>query len=260
MRKIFLFVLFTALLVAGCFNASEDEQKVIVIGLDDDFAPIGFRNERGELVGFDVDLAKEAVRRMGLKAKFKPIDWDKKREELTSGNVDMIWNGLDITDKRKEYMIFTKPYMDDRQILLVRRNDNRGFFSEDDLTGKIVGAQSGSTSEDYVNENIQLKEKFVSFRTYGKFKDALSDLQDRQIDVIICDEMVAHYEMNQNPSQFKIANVKIGEIMEMAVGFRKEDLALRDRVQKVFDEMIADGTAKEISDKWFRADLIKYSK
>lgn len=258
MRKIFLLILLTVLLMTGC--SSPESHTTLVIGIDDDFAPIAFRNEKGELVGFDIDLAKETLKRMGVEGEFKPIDWSKKREEIESGNVDLIWNGLDITDERREYMIFTRSYMDDRRILLVRKDDNRGFYSEDDLEGKIVGVQSGSTSEDYVNENIQLKEKFVSCRIYDKFKDLIAALNDRQLDVIICDEMVARYEMNQNPSQFKIVNVKIGEMMEMAVGFRKNDTALRDRVQEAFNEIIADGTAKEISLKWFKADLIKYSK
>ena len=260
MRKILLLVLFTALLVTGCSNEPSTEHTTLVVGLDDEFPPIGFRNERNELVGFDVDLAKETLRRMGVECKFKPIDWDKKREELTSGNVDMIWNGLDITDERKEYMIFTKPYMDDRQILLIRKDEPHGIFSEDDLGGRIVGVQVGSSSEDYINKSEYLQRTIASFRTYAKFKELLSALSRGEIDVIVCDEMVARYEMNKNPAQFKIVNVKIGEITGMAVGFRKEDTALRDRVQKVFDEIIDDGTAKKISEKWFHADLIKYSK
>ena len=260
MRKIFLLLLLAVLLMTGCDNVQSEEHAKIVIGLDDDFAPIGFRNERGELVGFDVDLAKEALERMGVEGEFKPIKWNEKREELESGNVDMIWNGLDITDERREYMIFTRPYMDDRQVLLVRRNDDSGIFSEEDLAGKIVGVQAGSTSEDYINGNEELRRMLIGYKVYDKFIEAVDALQRGEIDVIVCDEMVARYETNKHPAKFKIVNVKIGEIMEMAVGFRKDNVELRDRVQKVFDEMIADGTAKKISMKWFRADLIKYSK
>ena len=258
MRKIFLLLLLTVLLMNGC--SSPDEHDTIVIGLDDDFAPIGFRNEKGELVGFDVDLAKEALKRMGVAGEFKPIIWSKKREELVSGNVDIIWNGLDITDERSEYMIFTRPYMDDRQILLTRINDEQDVHSEDDLGGKIVGVQAGSTSEDYLNRNEYLRRTLIGCKVYDKFKDVVDALSRGEIDVIVCDEMVARYETNRNSTQLKIVNVKIGEIMKMAVGFRKDDVALRDRVQKAFDDMIADGTAKEISEKWFNADLIKYSK
>ena len=250
----------TVLFVTGCNGVSPDEHTKLVIGIDDDFAPIGFRNEKNELVGFDVDLAKEALKRMGVEGEFKAIYWNKKREELTSGNIDIIWNGLDITDERKEYMIFSKPYMEDRQILLIRKDDNRSFFSEDDLEGKVVGTQAGSSSENYINTNEKLKLKLSGYKVYDKYKTMIEALYNREVDAVICDEIVARYEMNHHPAKFKIVNVKIGEILEMAVGFRKEDVELRDKVQKAFNEIIDDGTAKKISEKWFNADLIKYSK
>ena len=256
MKKIFLPLLLIILLITGCGNDSQKDDKLI-IGIDDEFAPMGFRNEKNELVGFDIDLAKEAAKRLDVKIEFKPIDWDKKREEITSGNVDMIWNGLDITDERKQYMIFTKPYMDDRQILLVRKDDTQGILTEGDIEGKIVGVQAGSTSDCYINQNEELRNSLRDFKTYEKFNDAIEALSNAEIDIFVCDEMVARYEMNNHPDEFEIVDVKIGEITETAVGFRKDDTELRDKVQAAFDEMIRDGTAKKISEKWFNADLIK---
>lgn len=255
MKKIYyaLLIVICTLLFVGCGNFNE-RQKIIV-GLDDDFPPMGFRNERGELVGFDVDLANAVGKRMGVEMVFQPIDWDNKREEILSGHVDIIWNGLDITDERKSFMIFSKPYMDDRQIILVKDDSELNIMSEYDLADKIVGTQAGSTSDCYIRRN--LKDILMEHKTYNKFKDTLEALVNNEVDLIVCDELVARYEMNSRPDEFKILNVKIGAITETGIGFRKEDTELRDRVQAAFDEIIKDGTAKEISEQWFGADLIK---
>ncbi len=237
-----------------------NSRKVLVIGIDDEFAPMGFKDERGEIVGFDVDLAKEAAKRLGVQIEFKSIDWDKKEEEITSGNVDIIWNGLDIIDEYKRYMIFSKPYMDNRQILLVAKNNSQPIYSEYDLEGKIVGTQAGSNSEDYINQNQKLKNSFAAFKTYRNVKEGFYLLSRGELDVIIIDEIAARYEMIQNPGAFKIVELTIGAATEFGIGFRKSDVELRNRVQSVFDEMIKDGTAKKISIEWFQADLIKSGK
>lgn len=264
MKKILIALLLVTLSLAGCGGEKNSQgvdrisDKKIIIGVDDDFPPICFHNERNELVGFDVDLAKEAAKRMDIDIEFKPIAWKDKREEITSGNIDMIWNGLDVTEERKEYMIFTKPYMDDRQILLIRADRNLDIHSEGDLEGKIVGSQAGSTSDCYIMQNENLKSTLKGYKVYDKFTAVLEALKRDEIDVLICDELVARYEMNKNPDELELINVKIGSIMEMSVGFNKDNPKLRDDVQAVFDEMIKDGTAKKISEEWFKADLIKY--
>ena len=263
MKMFFLPLMLMILLLTGCGNEQSNNpdnatnSSKIIIGIDDEIAPLAFYNERNELVGFDIDLAKEAGKRLGVEMEFKPIDWDKKREELTSGNVDLIWNGLNITAERKEYMIFTAPYMDDRQIFLVSKGNKHNIHSEGDLEGKIVGVQTGSSAEVYFNENETLKRGFKEFKSYGKFTEAVNALNAGEIDVFVCDELVARYEIKRNPDRFEIIDARTGYAIEMAIGFRKDDTALRDRVQKVFSEMIADGTAKKISEEWFQADLIK---
>jgi polar amino acid transport system substrate-binding protein len=254
MKKIFLPLLLTIFLLTGCGGL---KQQKIIVGIDDDFAPMGFRNEQGEIVGFDIDLAKELGNRMGVEMVFQPIDWENKKEEILSGHIDIIWNGLDITPERETFMIFSKPYMDDRQIILVKRNSDLEIYSEYDLEGKIVGTQAGSNSECYLRKNFN---DLLVLKTYSKFKGAVDALKKDEIDLIVCDELVARYEMNSHPDQLKIINVKVGVITETGIGFRKEDTELRDRFQKIFDEMIKDGTAKAISEKWFGADLIKLKK
>ena len=268
MKKFFIaaFLLVT-MIFAGCGNdgdASDNggssAKKIFVVGLDDHYAPMGFRNDKNEIVGFDVDLAKEAAKRMGVEFQFKPIDWGKKREEITSGNIDILWNGTDITDERKEYMIYTRPYMDNRQILLVKKGNAYDIHSEGDLEGRVVGTQAGSSSRNYVDDNPKLKNSFKEFKTYLNFKEAFADLDSGNVDVLICDEIAGRYEISKIPQKFEVIEATIGPACEIGVGFRKDDVELRDKVQKAFDSMVRDGTTKKISEKWFQADLIKYRK
>lgn len=265
MRKIFFAaLLLLTMSLTGCGGGGDDKNstsmkysKIIIVGVDDKFPPICFRNEQGELVGFDVDLAKEAARRMGVELEFKPIDWDKKESEITSGNIDMIWNGCDITDEYKNYMIFSKPYMDNRQILLVSFDNPKNIHSLSDAEGLIVGAQAGSNAEDYINENPYIKNSFAKFVTYHDVKEGFKKLSNGELDAIIVDEIAARYEINIHPDTFEIVEDTIGPYTEFGIGFPKNHTELRDKVQKVFDDMIHDGTATKISESWFQADLIK---
>ena len=248
-------LLLVTMIFTGCNDTSQTIDKIIV-GIDE-FAPMGFRNERGEIVGFDIDLAKETAARMGVEVEFKFIDWDNKEFEITNGNVDMIWNGCDIMNEYKEYMIFSKPYMDNRQILLVKKGNPEGIHSEGDLYGKIVGTQAGSNSETYINENEKLKNTFAVFKTYRNIKEGFEALSNGTFDALIIDEIAGRYEIMRHPNRFTIAEVTVGPVSEFGIGFRKGDTKLRDRVQRAFNEIVRDGTARQISENWFKADLLK---
>ena len=107
----------------GTSNVGGSNGAKIVVGLDDEFPPMGFRDDKNEITGFDVDLAKEAARRLGREVEFKAIDWSSKEAELKSKRIDVLWNGLDITPERQENMLFSDPYMDNRQIVFVRHSE-----------------------------------------------------------------------------------------------------------------------------------------
>ena len=122
----------------------------IVVGLDDNFPPMGFRDEKNELVGFDIDMAKEAAKRLGLEVEFKPIDWSAKEAELSGKRVDALWNGLTITEERKQNILFTAPYMENHQIIVVPAGS--AIKAKADLAGKVVGAQEGSSAVDAIKK------------------------------------------------------------------------------------------------------------
>ena len=150
--------------------------------------------------------------------------------------------------------------MDNRQILLVKADSNLSIHSEYDLADKRVGTQSGSSSETYVEYNEELRNSLKEFRTYGSFKTAFRDLESGVIDVLIVDEIAGRYHMSKVPNKFKALEITIGSATSIGIGFRMNDIALRDEVQDALNQMIKDGTAKKISEKWFQADLIKSSK
>ncbi|HJF85052.1 amino acid ABC transporter substrate-binding protein [Megamonas hypermegale] len=255
-----LAMVFGAMMIAGCGgneqSSSEggaDSSKPIVIGLDDSYPPMGFKDENNEIVGFDIDLAKEAAKRLNRPVEFKAIDWSSKEAELQSGRVDILWNGLDITEERKQNMLFSDPYMKNRQVVFVPVDVN--VTSIDELKGKVIGTQSGSTAETFLDNNKEYADQFSEVKKYGDYIDAFMDLENGRIDAVVTDELVGTYYMQKHPNSFKETTIVVGEPTDFGIAFAKENTALRDEVQKVMNEMKADGTIAKISEKWFGKDI-----
>lgn len=262
MKKIFalcmmLVLAVTALAGCGSNSAQKEEAKKIVVGLDDSFPPMGFKDEKNEIVGFDIDLAKEVAKRLGREVEFKAIDWNSKEAELKSGRVDILWNGLDITDKRKENMLFSEPYMDNRQIVFVAKNGKVAVAGEADLTGKTIGTQSGGTTEEYFENKPELKSSMKEVKYYPDYINAFMDLENGRLDAVVGDEIIGRYYISKHPDEIQAIDTVIGTVSQFGIAFRKDDQKLRDEVQKVFDEMKADGTVAKISEKWFAKDITK---
>jgi polar amino acid transport system substrate-binding protein len=250
-------------ILSGCGSQSKDTTaktdtpKKIVVGLDDNYPPMGFKNENNEITGFDVDVAKEASKRLGREVEFKAIDWDSKEAELKSGRVDVLWNGLDITEKRKENMMFSDPYMDNRQLVFVAKGNPKEINSEKDLKGKTVGTQSGGTAEEYIDAHEDFKSSMKNVKTYSDYISAFMDLENGRLDAIVSDEITGRYYMSKHPDKIDVVDVIIGPVSTFGIGFRKDDQELHDKIQKVMDEMKKDGTMAKISEKWFGKDITK---
>lgn len=200
------FVVMSGLLLTGCGNTKDSAKTTepaapatpqkIVIGLDDTFAPMGFRDEQNNLVGFDVDMAKEAASRLNMEVEFKPIDWNSKEVELNSKKVDALWNGLTITEERKKNIAFTEPYMANQQIIIVPANSS--IKTKADLKGKVVGTQDGSTSVDAIANEPDVQKSFKELKLYGDFSQALMDLQTSRLDAVVIDEVFGRYYTAKN--------------------------------------------------------------
>jgi polar amino acid transport system substrate-binding protein len=212
---------------------------------------MGFRDNNGELVGFDVDLAKEVSRRLEIEVRFQPIDWDSKVLELNSGTIDMIWNGLTITESRLEEMTFSNAYLVNTQMIMTRANSD--IDTIDDLAGLKIGVQISSASEEAVNANA-ISESFDELVKYDTFTLALLDLQNGTIDAVVIDEIMGRYIMSQNPDTYSVASENFGE-EQYGIGFRLESTSIRDIINSTLRDMVDDGTAGEISELWFNEDI-----
>lgn len=256
-------VFFTlALLLGGCGNRSSNEDNSLeeikkrgefIVGLDDTFAPMGFRDEKGNIVGLDIDLASEVGKRMGVKVVFKPVDWNGIIGSLNNGDVDVIWNGLSISDKRKEQIGFTKEYIVDGQAIMIQKDST--IKNKKDLAGKIVGIQMGSTSEDAINSEPEVMKTFKDVKRYANYAEALMDLGNGRVEAVVIDEIVGRYYMTKKQGAFKVLEDNFGE-QPMGVGVRKTDESFRKEIDKILDEMKKDGTTANISKKWLGEDLI----
>ena len=166
-----------------------------IVGLDDSYPPMGFRDDKNEIVGFDIDLAREVAKRMGVEIEFQPIDWDSKELELNAGKIDCIWNGMTITDDRVANMFFTKPYIANQQIIIVPASS--GITEKAQLEGKIVGLQKGSSSLEALTSD-PVGEKVKEIVEYPDNVSAYMDLQAGRIDVFVVDSVVGRYVIAQN--------------------------------------------------------------
>ncbi len=225
----------------------------IVVGLDDNFPPMGFRDEKGALVGFDIDLAREAAKRLGAEVEFKPIDWNAKEAELGGKRVDVLWNGLTITEPRKEKIAFTAPYLENRQIVIVTAQS--AVKTKADLAGKVIGVQEGSSAVEAIDKDPAGK-TVKQLKKFGDNVTALMDLTAGRLDALVVDEVVGRYYTAKKPSEYAILDEHFGT-EEYGVGVRKDDAELLGKIQKAMDEMKKDGAAARISNQWFGKDIVK---
>ncbi|MDR7237769.1 amino acid ABC transporter substrate-binding protein [Neobacillus drentensis] len=235
-------------IVTGCSSKSnEAKDKTLVIGIDDKFAPMGFRDENNKIVGFDIDYAKAATEKMGKKVKFQPIDWSTKEAELNSGRIDLIWNGYTITDERKQKVLFTKPYLKNAQVVVTLADSK--LTKLDDLTGKVVGLQTLSSAADALNA-APIKKKIKTVTEFSDNVQALTDLKSGRLDAVVIDEVVIDYYMKKEKEAFKIFDESLAP-EEYGIGVKKGNDALLEKLQKALDDMNEDGSAAAISKKWF---------
>ncbi len=242
-------------LLSACSSSSSKDNgkdKTLVIGIDDKFAPMGFRDENNKIVGFDIDLAKAAAEKMGRKVKFQPIDWTTKESELSSGRIDLIWNGYTITDERKEKVLFTKPYLKNAQVV-VTLNDSK-LTKLKDLEGKVVGLQTLSSAADALNAN-PIKDKLKTVTEFSDNVLALNDLKSGRLDAVVIDEIVINYYMTKEKETFKVLDETLAP-EEYGIGVKKGNEELLNSLQKALDDMNADGTSADISKKWFGEDKV----
>lgn len=237
-------------------EAKTTDGGTLIVGFDQDFPPMGFVGDDGEYTGFDLELAQEVAKRLGLEYKAQPIAWDSKDMELESGNIDCIWNGFTMTGREDDYT-WTEPYMANQQVFVVANDSD--INSQADLAGKIVEVQADSSAEAALKEAPELTATFKELLTTADYNTAFMDLEQGAVDAIAMDVIVAGYQIQQRNADFKILDDSLSE-EEYGVGFKKGNTELRDKVQNTLEEMAEDGTLQEVSEKWFSKDVTTIGK
>ena len=239
-------------------GTDESLQKVLdsgkfILGLDATFEPMGYTNENDEIVGFDIDVAEEVCARMGVELVKEPIDWDTKEQDLAVGRIDCIWNGMSINPSREEQMNLSEPYMKNEMVFVVPASSD--VASMNDLAGKNIAVQNGSSAQDILEASeLYTSDTPVTATAMATNVEALQQLELGLVDAVFLDSVVANYQITSAGKDYKVLPDGLEE-EEYAIGFRKEDQALRDEVQKILGEMKADGKLGEISTKWFGSDI-----
>ena len=237
-------------------EAKTTDGGTLIVGFDQDFPPMGFVGDDGEYTGFDLELAQEVAKRLGLEYKAQPIAWDSKDMELESGNIDCIWNGFTMTGREDDYT-WTEPYMANQQVFVVANDSD--ISSQADLAGKIVEVQADSSAEAALKEAPELTATFKELLTTADYNTAFMDLEQGAVDAVAIDIGVAQYQIAQREAgRFVMLQGEDNKLAveQYAVGFLKGNDELRDTVQKTLDEMAADGTFAQIAEKWGLTDSV----
>lgn len=231
------------------------EKKTFTVGFDANFPPYGYRDDNGEYVGFDLDLAQEVCNRRGWTLVKQPIDWDSKDMELSAKTIDCIWNGFTMSEDRLDKYTWTEPYVDNSQVFVVAKDS--GIKTFDDLAGKTVAVQTASSALEALDSDDckELKASFKSLEQIPEYNTAFMNLEAKSVDAIAMDIGVAKYQIESRGDKFVMLSEPI--ITERyGIAFLKGNETLRDEVQNTLYDMLKDGKLDEIAKKWELSDSV----
>ena len=249
----FLFILFIIFSFFYSFKQFKVyAKKEIVVGLDENLPPMGFKDQNNQIIGFDIDLAKEVFKDDYEKITFQPIDWDSKELELNSGKIDVIWNGLSKTPEREKSMLLTKPYLKNRQVVLVRADST--INSVNDLENKTICVQKGSTGAETLSKH-KICSKLKQTIELETIINCLNEIETKKSDAAVVDEVVAKYFLKKlNKNEFKVLDEELSsEFYVVAVKNKNEKL--KNLIEKKLNELYVSKKASQISEKWFGEDI-----
>lgn len=255
-------------LLAGCRTVTQrantadtwskvKQQKKVVVGLDDSFVPMGFRQKSGKLVGYDIDLARAVFKLYGIKVDFQTIDWNMNVTELHNGTIDLIWNGFSITPQRQKQAAFSDTYLYNDQVLVTLKKNKIKSFA--DMQGKVLGAQTGSSGANDIDTYPKLLKNRIKNHeavTYDSFTNAFIDLNVGRIQGLLIDSTYANYYIKHqaHPENYRVTTGALPK-EKFAVGMRKGDVTMRHKINVGLKRLAANGTLKKINEKWFGSNV-----
>jgi len=226
----------------------------LVIGYTE-YAPMNYYDEDGELVGFDTEYAVALCEKLGVKPKFVLINWDTKEYELASKTIDCIWNGLTVTEERRENMAFTKSYIVNEQVAVIRAEDKDKYTTLESLKSAKIVAETGSAGEMAVEADLA----GANFTAVASQSSALLEVKARTADVAIIDSTMAHSMTGPGTDYADLMVIENLHLTseEYAIGLRLGSTAV-DKFNEITNALLADGTLQAIAEKYGLADrLIK---
>ncbi|KIR08072.1 amino acid ABC transporter substrate-binding protein [Levilactobacillus brevis] len=255
-------------LLAGCRTVTQrantadtwskvKQQKKVVVGLDDSFVPMGFRQKSGKLVGYDIDLARAVFKLYGIKVDFQTIDWNMNVTELHNGTIDLIWNGFSITPQRQKQAAFSDTYLYNDQVLVTLKKNKIKSFA--DMQGKVLGAQTGSSGANDIDTYPKLLKNRIKNHeavTYDSFTNAFIDLNVGRIQGLLIDSTYANYYIKHqaHPENYRVTTGALPK-EKFGVGMRKGDVTMRHKINAGLKQLAANGTLKKINEKWFGSNV-----
>lgn len=254
-KRITIFWVLAILVISCCpitKSFAKNDDKTFILGFDAAFPPYGFKDENGEYVGFDLDLATEVCKRNNWKFVKQPIDWDSKDLELNSSSIDCIWNGFTMNGRMDKYT-WSIPYIDNAQVIVVKKDS--GIKELQDLKDKTVVVQVDSsalaafTGEEATKENKELCDSFLELQQIADYNSAFMNLESGMVDAICMDEGVARYQIKSRKADFIVLDDAISS-ENYGIGFKLGNEELRDEVNDALREISEDGTLDKIAEKW----------
>jgi len=244
-------MLVIAFAVTACGSAGADK-NVLKVGIDDTYPPMEYKDDAGANAGFDIEVANALGEKLGKKVEFVTTAWTAIFSALDADKYDCIISSLSITEDRKKTLSYTRPYIANNQVIIVKK-DTKGINSEKDLKDRIVCVQMGTTSDESCkkfNEETPFKE----YKQYEKMTEALSELKIGRVDALVADLVVAKYFVAKDPDSYVIVNTTLPD-EPIGVACKKANTVLTGELDKALEELMKDGTLKKISEKWFGEDM-----
>jgi len=242
-------VLLAALPAAADSFAAIKQRGVLRIGCEGTYSPFCYQDEQGNLVGFDVDMAKAVAGKMGLKPEFTPAKWEGILAALDSGRFDVVFNQVTLSDERRKVYDFSQPYTFSGLQVLTRKDHVKDIKGPDDLAGKKVGVLLGTNHEQWLREHTK-----ADVRTYEDDASRNQDLLVGRIDAILNDRLIVGASEKIYGGNILPAGPLLYETRQSAA-VKKGNADLVAAIDQALAALTADGTLKKISEKWFSLDV-----
>lgn len=222
------------------------------------FEPMNYYDENGELTGFETEFTKAVCEKLGVEAKFQEIEWDKKEIELNAKTIDAIWNGLTVTEDRKENMSFSKSYVRNKQVVVIKVDNKDKYTDEASMAGASCAAESGSAGQTAIEtSDVLSKNEFIGSSAQ---KDVLLEVKSGTVELGVLDYVMAKASIGEGTDYNDLMIVEGVELApeEYAIGMRKDDTETVEKVNGAIDELVADGTLKALAEKYGLADVYAF--